>query len=166
LTTPIDAVEAKMKNRNIFERLTSGMKMSLVNHILNEKGTTAIDDGKSKITKECKQSLHEILSNTSSDKAIKIYRDSPAEAAAPESIGEIICIDKEALIGLAMIKLSALVHPSNIEDIEHESLQFKAIFDTMDSTHENSPHLNFKIYPFMPDWWPELDPITGNKVIE
>lgn len=76
-------------------------------------------------------------------------------------VGDIICTDDIGVIGLALIRLDELRSSSQL----HSVLLSGEESDTSE-IETDADLTGVQIYPFRPDWWPDLDPVTGKKVIE
>eukprot|EP01041_Mallomonas_annulata_P012518 gene12518-26374_t len=70
-------------------------------------------------------------------------------------VGEIIHTNRESGLGLMLIRLEVIVPLANYDaEKDNNPLLAEGLNDS-----------KIPIYPFKPNWWPELDPVTGKLVI-
>ena len=108
----------------------------------------------------------------------KIYRStvsasvSQANLDYSASVGEIVCMDSEAIVGLAVMRLSDLTEyrahgedPCTVTSPRSSQPQHFVIrrenAENEDEKSERSDDHSQIIYPFKPQWWPNLDLVTG-----
>jgi hypothetical protein len=82
-----------------------------------------------------------------------------------KQVGDVISADANGVIGLAIIRLDDLIEPSQLRASVVPEVETLAPA-TSTENFASEERSGIEIFPFRPDWWPEVDPLTGADIFQ